>query len=593
VAYTPYFLSVNGLNVPATMAGRRRSDLDKWGRGNGTVLTGTTFAPKSQIAFETPPMTAVAAHGLSGWVRGLGHHFTFEWYDEHRATTQFTLYSSDGGARFTEGAAGTAKWGSYGLSIPSGAGYTVTVNFGNEAPFSFSVWRNQLSANTWELCSMSYDGATARYFAGPGGTGVTGEFGWSILNYDTGVGRVTLQGRDGDGTSTAVDYDGVMILPYSLSTAQLAARHDRLNSEPAFPLVAVGGHITRSLPEIACKGMVQSYPVHRVVLDGAWRDNARRVVGTLLESHELTDETAYPEPAGPPLELPAQPAHYYPLATEEERVYDGIDVPYGDRTITNYWGTEGLYHYITNPTGGTLMRATNTGLDGWWPEWSADPAFDGYHEVEGLGTYNGTTIAYAPTANDDHNSKMWQPRTGDFSMFCHFRIRAGTRDSFQNAFLLFSNWNLGAEPNYSGWRVYVSTSGIVLQYGRIDESPPAGNFASAAATATIVDETWYSCGVVFDRTAGYARLYLDGVEVASVALASSTDIGLNCDSYGKAIFGGWNAYTSAYGPVHIITAGDFREIMFWPGTAITGANMGALHSLFESGTPLRTELGLT
>jgi hypothetical protein len=353
VAYTTSFLTVNGLDVPVTATGQRRGDSDKWGRGNGTVFSGTTFARKRQFSVETPPLLSLEAHALSGWMRGLGHHFSFEWYDPHLATTRFHLYSTDGGAVFSGGSAATTstKWGSYSLLVAGNDVHTTTALFGSEGPNGFSVWRNQISANTWELCSAAYDGSTTRFFAGPGGTTITTSFGWAVFASTRGYTRLGLEGQTGGGSSSTCLYDGVMLLPYSPTSAQLYARHERLNSEPGFPLVAVGGHGTRSLPEIACKGAVSSYPVHRVVLNGGWRDNARRVVGSLMESHELTAETVLPtEPvltiedlilADPDLFL------YYPLddASNPGTVADlgpgGYDLTVYDPDGVFTWGTAG------------------------------------------------------------------------------------------------------------------------------------------------------------------------------------------------------------------------------------------------------------
>lgn len=299
MAYTASFLTVNGLNLPAMSAGQRRVDPDRWGRGNGLAYAGTTYAKRRQLAFETPPMTPLEAQALSGWVRGLGHHFTFEWTDDHRATTQFTLYSTDGGAVLSGGSAATtdSKFGSYALLVAGNAQHTATVLFGSEAPHAFSVWRNQISIDSWELCSASYDGATTRYHAGTDGIGTTTPFAWAGFNSSDGILRVRLEGQDPAGSSSTCLYDGLMILPYSLTTPQLAARNGRLNAEAPFPLVAVGGHALRLTPELACKGLVKDYPVHRVVLDGRWHDNARQVTGTLIESHEL--ETVLPEAVFP------------------------------------------------------------------------------------------------------------------------------------------------------------------------------------------------------------------------------------------------------------------------------------------------------
>lgn len=599
MAYTPDFLTVNGLAVPATGAGQRRSDVESWGRGSGTEYTGSVFGRKRTFAFETPPMTAGEARSLSGWVRGLGHHFTFEYLDEHLNTTQFTLYSTDGGGKMPGGSTCTvtSKFGSYSLLIPGSDSHTTTALFGSEGPYSFSVWRNQLDDNEWVLCSACYDGSTTRFFAGADGTGITSEFGWKILLATTGFLRVGLEGQTHEGSGVSCAYDGLMIVPYSLTTAQLAARNARLNAEPGFPLVAVGGHVTRSQPEIACKGAVASYDVHRVVLDGVWRDNARTVMGSLAESHVLTDETILPEPEIPPVPVTA-PEVYYPLGTPEEIYTSGGN----DIGSTNYWGSAGTYHYISNPTGGDAI-VTNPGPPT-SPEvtWNDDGDLD-YHDVVGTGTSISYPTSYdtltTETINHDSYARAYLPKTGDLTFYCHFRMRSGViAASPSGVFHIFSNLDMPTFNGniFSGWRAYATLGGVAGQVGRYDDGlGGTEGFLSAVASGTLSEETWYDMAVVFDRAANEMRVYLDGVlgaTVADISSLSGDDIGAAMRSYGKPTLGGWLDYSLPYGQFHYVTAGDLREVAFWQ-SAVSAAEIGQLHQNRLDGVPLHTYLGLT
>lgn len=296
MAYTAHFLTVNGVPLQAHEAGQRRSDTDRWGRGSGTELTGTTFSRKRDVAFNTTPMPAIDALALSGWIRGVGHHFTYNWFDAQTATAQFTLYSSEGGAKMSGGTAATvAKWGQYSLDVASGTTSTVTAKFGLEGTYSFSVWRYQVSAGTWEMCSAAYDGATTRFFVD---TATTTAFAWASLTATVGYFRLGLQGKDPDNAATECLYDGLMVLPYTASSAILSARVGRTTGEPRFPLVAVGGHSIRPVSELVCMGRVEAHPFYRVAMNSRWHDNARCLEGSFAESTESIGAGAAERAAG-------------------------------------------------------------------------------------------------------------------------------------------------------------------------------------------------------------------------------------------------------------------------------------------------------
>jgi hypothetical protein len=222
---------------------------------------------------------------LTGWLKGVGHYWNFDLVDT--ATTRFTSYSTDAGMGWfvvTTGytASSDAKFGRWGMMLHAGARVAVTATFGLERPgLSISGWK-KVGSDSWELCSMIYDGATNRYYAGAAGTGVTSAFAWLNTTQTYGYFYNRLSGTGPSGSATSL-YDGFMILPYALTTTQLAARFARTEAEPAFPYVAVGGKHPRTDKEFVCKGFVESRNPVRATLDGTYYPNAETLEGSLIE----------------------------------------------------------------------------------------------------------------------------------------------------------------------------------------------------------------------------------------------------------------------------------------------------------------------
>lgn len=281
--YTTQFLTVNGLELGVTDFQRDTEDLDQWGRGGGLTFEGTTYAQKSSWGFETAPLLPGEADAINGWVKGVGHHWNFDLVDG--ATTRFTAYSADSGMDWfatTTGytASSEAKFGRWGMMLHSSAQVTVTATFGIEQPgLSISGWK-KIGAADWELCSLVYDGHTSRYFVG---TEITTSFAWLITARTVKYFRNTLEGQDGAGSGATSLYDGWMILPYPLSTPQLAARAARTAAEPNFPYVAISGKNLRRQDETVCKGFVTRRNPVRATIDGTYYSNAETLEGTLTE----------------------------------------------------------------------------------------------------------------------------------------------------------------------------------------------------------------------------------------------------------------------------------------------------------------------
>lgn len=300
MAYTPYFLSINGLNIDVADADASPDDVEVFGRGGGLQYTGTTYGNKRKASFDTIPLLPHEADSLDGWVKGRGHQWRFAWTDTSSTTTvRFTLHSAEGGMSLAPVSSATLRseastagpWGGtdgFSLMLHPGNSVTATVAFGTEAPYSLSVWRQvPILAATWELCSLAYDGATTRYWAGADGATLTTAFSWLSISAASGRAGMTLQGENNTaGTATAL-FSGLWIVPYALSTSMLVARDLRatngVGAEPAFPYVGVGGSFLREVNELTMKGFIQKRNPMRVSMGGSWYANAERLSGSLVQ----------------------------------------------------------------------------------------------------------------------------------------------------------------------------------------------------------------------------------------------------------------------------------------------------------------------
>lgn len=265
------FFTINGLEIDVDLESLDRSyvDVQNFDRTEGNTFEGVVYAQKRQwraeIPWDTQEHRSIANRD---WIKGRGHHFTFERLDG--ATTRFNKYSADGGPGFTATAtsSATSKFGTWALSCASGQTTTVTTTFGSEGRYSMSVWKRD-SGGTYILCTHTNDGGTARYYAGSSGTGLTTAFAWAALTASSGYFRVQLQGEDETGTAVAAAlYDGLMVVPYALSTPQLAARKARTTAEPAFPYVELDGDAFEDLLPIMAKGFVDAEDMTQVQSGG-------------------------------------------------------------------------------------------------------------------------------------------------------------------------------------------------------------------------------------------------------------------------------------------------------------------------------------
>ena len=275
------FLEVNGLNVDVDLGSfdRDNSDIQTFSRVEGLSLEGTLYAAKREWDFKAPwePVEAVSL-AITGWVKGRGHYYTFERVDG--ATTRFNKYSTDGGPGFDSQLTShaTSKFGSWCGFLLSGASSSVTVTFGSEGRYSVSAWRASQASTTYALHSFVYDGTTIKMFDG---ASLVASHCFAKLTAASGYLSVTLEARLDGGTSSTSRFDGLMVVPYAMSTPQLAARVARTRAEPPFPYVELDGDCLEDLTPVTVKGFVASEGMTQVTRNGTV--NARMLKIQLIE----------------------------------------------------------------------------------------------------------------------------------------------------------------------------------------------------------------------------------------------------------------------------------------------------------------------
>lgn len=277
------FLEVNGLELEVVKFDEASDDPEYFGRGSGLTYEGTTYAEKRSWDLDLNIMTQAKADSVQGWVKGRGHYWTFERVDG--ATTRLNAFSVDGGLGFSVSAssisATTAKFGTWGALVHSTIDLLATASFGNERNYSMSVWRKHNATMPFELCSFTYNGTTTRYYAG---TTITSAFAWTVISAASGSLAVTLEAENNAGSNSTVSFDGLMIVPYEMTTDMLSARNARTAAEPPFPYVGVSGDAFPDNAEIVAKGFIASHEAEKsVVLEGATQTNAQWLTGKLIE----------------------------------------------------------------------------------------------------------------------------------------------------------------------------------------------------------------------------------------------------------------------------------------------------------------------
>lgn len=291
------FLDLNGLAVDVDVDGfdRDYTDIQSFGRSEGLTFEGAFFAQKREWKFSVPWTPAEhAAISVRDWIKGRGHYWQFQRVDG--TTIRFNKFSSEGGpgfntnitngtARFTAVSPSCPLWGAL---VTFGLTSTVTVAFGSDGRYSISLWKNDWGVPTgasWKLCSVTFDGATQRFFA-PGSLVTTSFSSWLTISAVSGALSVSLLGKNTAGASSNAFYDKLWIVPYSLSTTMINAREARTITaqfEPAFPYVEMDGDCLEDVFPIAIKGFVESEEMTQVMTSTPAISNARCLKVHLIE----------------------------------------------------------------------------------------------------------------------------------------------------------------------------------------------------------------------------------------------------------------------------------------------------------------------
>lgn len=280
------FLDINGLavNVAYGSFQRNTADVETFGRTEGHTYEGVLYAAKRQWSFEVPyDLTEAVTISNEGWLKGRGHYWTFDRVDG--ATTRFNRFSTDGGPGLTAAQltnVATPKFGTWGGEVTGSLASTVTVTFGSEGRYSVSVWRRERSgaaSGIYRLCSTVANGITTTSYLGSEATSAFSTF--LALSAASGILSVQLKGVTESGASMPIVYDGLMIVPYALSTTQLAARNARTSAEPNFPYVEFDGDICEDVLPIVVKCFVKDHEITQAQSGGT--TNVRALSVEMIE----------------------------------------------------------------------------------------------------------------------------------------------------------------------------------------------------------------------------------------------------------------------------------------------------------------------
>ena len=293
MAYTGTFLAINGLTISVDRESfdRNYNDVQNFMRSEGNTIEGTLFEQKREFQFTIPIVkTDYEYQAQRDWIKGRGAYWNFERVDG--VTTRFNRFGTDGGFGLTTTSITnnnvstvSCKFGTYSMQVASAGSTVVTVSWGPETQYSISLWRysNFGGLNTWNLHTQTWDGATLAHFAGVTGTTLTSGFtNWFSASATTRALTLTLAGKDAAAGNTTAWYDSLMIVPYCMTTNQMAARQARVIDIPPLPYVEADGDFLEDLAPLTVKGFVGSSHVEQVQSAGATL-NARVVKLTLTE----------------------------------------------------------------------------------------------------------------------------------------------------------------------------------------------------------------------------------------------------------------------------------------------------------------------
>lgn len=244
------FLTVNGLTVQVRK--------DSWSESNddvqttGRAVNGTYFrdvvAYKRGWTGETPILTGTTAAALRDWIKGRGDYASFE------SSTRTSRGLTPSGTGTANTSTSEKKFGTRSLLISSGGTAAYAFGSGYASRWTVCVWKRTASN---VFTHYAIDDAGTQYKAGAVHTPSGSD---SVANWLTSSsGTFTLLGKDIAGTNSAsAYYDELVVVPYRMTSTQiaaLAARTAALSSVPS--AVLVGGDCVGGT-EIACIGTVST-----------------------------------------------------------------------------------------------------------------------------------------------------------------------------------------------------------------------------------------------------------------------------------------------------------------------------------------------
>jgi len=296
------FLRVDGLAIEVLVDGITDDDgtIESYVRGAGAQddLIGTTYSSKRSYTFETPPLPLADAVALAGWVRGRGHHWSFQTPDG--ATTRFSLVSEEAGLALTVGSStSSALFGTWGMMLRSSRTSSVTASFGSEGDWSVVAYHRSTAGQPYLAHTVrSRDGVVDYWLSG---ATVPGPYiSTDPLSVTASSGRlgVLLSGRTSLGTSATSQFGALKIFPFALTDEMILSLATPFHGNPTTgfarkPYVAVTGDmLTEGGPAVngagerggrAFKGSTSGTAIQPVVTADGFKYNARAVTIQLVQ----------------------------------------------------------------------------------------------------------------------------------------------------------------------------------------------------------------------------------------------------------------------------------------------------------------------
>lgn len=293
------FLRVDGYEIPVLVdsIGDADATVESFGRAQDDALTGTVYSAKREYEFETPPMPLSDAVAVASWVRGRGHHWSFQRPDT--ATTRFSLVSDEAGHTFTAGTSTSSSlFGPWALQLLSGFTSSATVNFGSEADWTVQVYHRTTAGQPFLSRVVRFkDGVTDYWVSGATTAGPFTLTDPMSVSASSGFVGVALSGRATGGSAATAQFGGVRVVPYALNEGQILALATPFFGNPTTgwarkpfvsvtgDMLSIGGPVVNGAGERGgqhFKGAVEGTAIQPVVIDGAFRYNARGVKGRLV-----------------------------------------------------------------------------------------------------------------------------------------------------------------------------------------------------------------------------------------------------------------------------------------------------------------------